>query len=116
MDDTAAYTATAAMDPFTPRTLRIAGEQTSPRGLAEAASDVTRKPFKTFRVGGISLLEGMIKAARLVVPGKGQVFPPWQGMQYMRDMFSGDGKLAPLDNDRYPEMRWTGVRQVLATR
>jgi nucleoside-diphosphate-sugar epimerase len=116
MDDTAAYTAAAAMDPSPPRMLRIAGEETSPRGLAAAASDVTGKPHKTFRVGGIGLLEGMIKAARLVMPAKGEVFPPWQGMQYMRDMFSGDGKLAPLDNGRYPEVRWTGVRQVLATR
>ena len=116
MDDVAAYTAATAMDPDTPRWLRIAGEVTSPRGLAAAAGEVTGKSFKTLRVGGIGLLEGMIKAARLVVPGKGQVFPPWQGMQYMRDMFSGDGKLAPLDNGRYPKVQWTGVRQVLATR
>jgi hypothetical protein len=77
---------------------------------------VSGKPFKTLLIGGIGLLEGMIKAARLVMPGKEQVFPRWQGMQYMRDMYSGDGKLAPLDNDRYPGIAWTGVRQVLATR
>ena len=58
----------------------------------------------------------MIKVARLVAPGKGQVFPPWQGMQYMRDMYSGDGKPTPLDNDRYPGIVWTSVRQVLALR
>ncbi|WP_375410812.1 hypothetical protein [uncultured Methylobacterium sp.] len=51
-----------------------------------------------------------------MAPGKGQVFPPWQGMQYMRDMFSGDGKLAPLDNGRYPDLRWTSIRAVLAAR
>ncbi|MDO9426826.1 MAG: NmrA family NAD(P)-binding protein [Methylobacterium sp.] len=116
MDDVAAYTAAAAMDPTTPRWLRIAGEVTSPRSLAAAASDVVGKPFRTFRVGGIGVLEAMIKLARLVAPGKGEVFPPWQGMQYMRDMYSGDGKLGPLDNDRYPGMPWTGVREVLATR
>ncbi|WP_375410813.1 NmrA family NAD(P)-binding protein [uncultured Methylobacterium sp.] len=38
MDDVAAFTAAAALDPATPRVLRIAGEQTSPRGLAAAAS------------------------------------------------------------------------------
>ncbi|WP_026597119.1 NmrA family NAD(P)-binding protein [Methylobacterium sp. 77] len=116
MDDTAAYTAAVAMDPTTPRILRIAGETTSPRGLAASAGDVAGRPFKTFRVGGIGLLEGMIKLTRLVAPGKGDVFPPWQGMQYMRDMYSGDGKLTPLDNDRYPGMRWTKVREVLAAR
>jgi hypothetical protein len=35
-------------------------------------------------------------------------------MQYLRDMFSGRAKLAPLDNARYPELRWTSVREVLA--
>jgi nucleoside-diphosphate-sugar epimerase len=116
MDDVAAYTAAAAMDPASPRWLRIVGEETSPLGLAAAASEVTGKPFRTLRMGGIGLLEGMIKVARLVAPGKGQVFPPWQGMQYMRDMYSGDGKLVTLNNNRYPQLQWTTVRQVLAAR
>ena len=116
MDDVAAYTAAVAMDPASPRWLRIVGEETSPWGLAAAASEVTGKPFRTLRMGGIGLLEGMIKVARLVAPGKGQVFPPWQGMQYMRDMYSGDGKLVTLNNDRYPQLQWTTVRQVLAAR
>ena len=34
----------------------------------------------------------------------------------MRDMFSGRGKLAPLDNARYPDIRWTSVREVIASR
>ena len=46
MDDAAAYTAAAAMDADTPRVLRIAGEVTSPNGLAAAASEVTGKRFK----------------------------------------------------------------------
>jgi hypothetical protein len=29
-------------------------------------------------------------------------------------MFSGCAKLEPLDNDRYPEIRWTTVKQFLA--
>ena len=37
-------------------------------------------------------------------------------MQYTRDMFSGRGKLHPLDNDRYPDLRWTSVRELLASR
>jgi nucleoside-diphosphate-sugar epimerase len=116
IDDVAAYTAAAAMDPASPRWLRIVGEETSPLGLAAAASEVTGKPFRTLRMGGIGLLEGMIKVARLVAPGKEQVFPPWQGMQYMRDMYSGDGKLVTLNNNRYPQLQWTTVRQVLAAR
>jgi hypothetical protein len=31
-------------------------------------------------------------------------------------MFSGLAKLEPLDNARYPGMRWTSARNVLAAR
>lgn len=116
MDDVAAFTAAAALDGDAPRILRIAGEVTSARGLAEAASAVTGRPFKILRVGGLGALDGMIAAARILAPGRGQVFPVWQGMQYLRDMFGGHGKLDPLDNGRYPGLRWTGVRAVLARR
>ena len=34
-------------------------------------------------------------------------------MQYMRNMFDGRAKLEPLDNDRYPSIRWTTARDVL---
>lgn len=50
------------------------------------------------------------------MPTSDEVFPPWQGMQYLHNMFSGLPKLAPLDNTRYPEIRWTPVREVLKSR
>ena len=56
----------------------------------------------------------MIRIAKRVAPQPGEPFPPWQGMQYLRDMFSGRGKLDPLDNGRYPDLRWTSVREYLA--
>jgi len=34
-------------------------------------------------------------------------------MQYMRNMFDGRAKLEPLDNGRYPGIRWTSARDVL---
>jgi hypothetical protein len=37
-------------------------------------------------------------------------------MQYMRNMFDGRAKLEPLDNGRYPGMRWTTARDVLSAR
>ncbi|CAN5841039.1 hypothetical protein BH24BAC1_BH24BAC1_08900 [soil metagenome] len=55
----------------------------------------------------------MTKLTRTFFPQKEEVFPPWQGMQYLRNMFSGAPKLQPLDNDRYPEMKWTSVQDVL---
>jgi nucleoside-diphosphate-sugar epimerase len=41
MDDTAEFTAAAALDSSTPRFLRIAGDQLSARGLVEVVSEVT---------------------------------------------------------------------------
>ena len=114
--DTAAFTARAALDPSTPRFLRIAGDLLDARGLARAASEATGKRFRTLRAGGLGRLELMIRVARKVAPGHDETFPPWQGMQYLRDMFSGRAKLAHLDDDRYPELRWTPVREVLAMR
>lgn len=116
VDDTAEYTASAALDATTPRFLRIAGEQLAARGLADAASEATGASFHLLRAGSLSRLETLIRITRAVVPARDQVFPPWQGMQYLRDMFSGAGKLAPLDTDRYPDIRWTPVRDVLASR
>jgi hypothetical protein len=49
-----------------------------------------------------------------VTPASDAVFPAWQGMQYLRDMASGRGRLLPLDNDRYGQMPWIGARTTLA--
>jgi nucleoside-diphosphate-sugar epimerase len=116
IDDTATFTASAALDPTTPRFLRIAGDQISARELTAAVSEVTGKKFRLFRAGGLGTLDTLIKIARTVVPGENQLYPPWQGMQYMRNMLDGRAKLEPLDNDRYPGMRWTTARDVLSAR
>lgn len=114
IDDAAEFTAAAALDPSTPRFLRIAGDQKSARELAEAAAEVAKEKFKLFRAGGLKRYELLIKFTRAVFPQKGAVYPPWQGMQYMHNMFSGLSKLESLDNGRYPEIQWTTVKDVLA--
>jgi nucleoside-diphosphate-sugar epimerase len=116
MDDSAEFTAAAALDSSTPRFLRIAGDQISARGLMDVASEVTKHKFKLFRPGGLRRYEILIKLTQLVFPQKGALYPAWQGMQYMHNMFSGRAKLEPLDNERAPGMRWTTVRDVLAAR
>ena len=116
MDDSARFTAAAALDPSTPRFLRIAGDQISPRGLADVASQVTHEKFKLLRPGGLRRYEMLIKLARLLSPQPEATYPPWQGMQYMHNMFSGLAKLTPLDNGRYPGLQWTTVREVLEAR
>jgi nucleoside-diphosphate-sugar epimerase len=115
-DDVAAFTARAALDDETPRILRIAGETLSVREIAAVMTAVTGQTYRPLRAGTIGSLGLMIGIARLVAPQRGVVFPAWQGMQYMRDMFSGQGKLTPLDNDRYPDIEWTSVRTMLARR
>ncbi|HEY9165504.1 MAG TPA: hypothetical protein VIS48_05030 [Candidatus Kryptonia bacterium] len=75
---------------------------------------MTAKKFRLFRAGGLGMLGTLIKVARTVTPAEKELFPAWQGMQYMRNMFDGRAKLEPLDNDRYPNMRWTTVRDVLS--
>ncbi|MEJ8803187.1 NmrA family NAD(P)-binding protein [Pontibacter sp. H249] len=116
IQNTADYTAAAALDPNTPRYLRIAGDVLSTRGLQKAASKATGEEFGLFRVGGLGLLNTIIKITKALTPTSKEVFPAWQGMQYMRDMFTGLPKLEPLDNDRYPEIKWTTVAEVLAKR
>ena len=114
MDDTAAFTANAALDPSTPRILRIAGDQVSARELTTVMSEVTGKKFRLFLAGGLGMLGALIKVARTVAPGEKEAYPAWQGMQYMRNMFEGLAKLEPLDNDRYPNMHWTTLHDVLS--
>ena len=113
-DDVAAYTAAAALDDAAPRILRIAGGSVSARGIAGIMGDVTGTRYGTLWAGSIGSLGLLIRLAKLLAPQPGAAFPPWQRMQYMRGMFSGNGKLRPLDNGRYPGLRWTSIREKLA--
>jgi hypothetical protein len=116
MDDTATFTAKATLDSSAPRFLRIAGDQLSARELAGVVSEVTGKKFFLFRAGSLGTLDMLIKVARTVAPGENKLYPVWQAMQYLRNMFEGQAKLEPLDNDHYPGIRWTTVRDVLSAR
>ena len=116
MDDAADFTAAAALDSSTPRLLRIAGDQLSAREMVAVVSEVTGENFRLFRAGGLGRLATMIKIMRVLRVKSKALYPPWQGMQYMHNMYSGLAKLEPLDNDRYPGIKWTAVRDVLSER
>jgi nucleoside-diphosphate-sugar epimerase len=113
-DDVAAYVAAAALDDTTPRILRIAGDTLSARQIAKVLSERTGEPYQTLHAGNLGVLSAMIALAKRLAPQPGEPFPAWQGMQYMRDMFTGKGKLTPLDTDRYPDLTWTSVREHLS--
>jgi nucleoside-diphosphate-sugar epimerase len=114
MDDTAAFIANAALDPSTPRFLRIAGDQLSPREIKAVVIKVTGKKFRLFRAGGLRMLSALINIARKIAPGEKKLYPAWQGMQYMRNMIDERADLNLVDNERYPDMRWTTVRDLLS--
>jgi uncharacterized protein YbjT (DUF2867 family) len=113
-DDVASYTAAAALDHTTPRILRIAGDRVSARDIAATMSSVSGERYRPLWAGTLGSLGVMIRIAKLVAPQPDAAFPPWQGMQYMRDQFSGRVALTNLDNGRYPGLAWTSVREHLA--
>ena len=113
MDDTAAFTAAAALDPAAPRFLRIASFQHSPTELAAAAEAAGKGPFNLVRLGSRADLATAIQHARAANPAnEQQLYADWQQMQYMLSMFSVQN--IPLDNQRYPDLAWTSVPELLA--
>ena len=115
-DDTAAYVAAAAMDPTTPRILRIAGDAVTARDIARAMTATSGEHYGVQWAGSLGMLGAMIRLTKLIAPQPDAAFPPWQGMQYMRDQFSGRAKLARLDNPRYPDLNWTSVTELFSAR
>ena len=113
MDDTAEFTANVALDDAAPRFLRIAGDQITPRQMVKVVSEITGKEFSLFKAGGIGLINIIIKAMKFFSPSKNDLYPIWQGMQYMRDMMEGRVKINSYDNNRYDGMTWTSVRELL---
>lgn len=112
-DDVADYAAGAALDSAAPRFSRIAGDVVSARDLAATMTRLSGVRYKLLRAGGIGRLSLVIEIARALSPKTDEPFPAWQGMQYMRDMSSGRGKLSPLDNARYGKTDWTRADAVL---
>ena len=113
-DDVARYTAGAALDDAAPRLLRIAGDVVTPPFITATMASVTGRSFGLWRAGGLGRLGLLIRVVRTLTPRSDAVFPAWQGLQYLRDLSSGLGKLQPLDNDRYGAVPWTTARDVLA--
>jgi uncharacterized protein YbjT (DUF2867 family) len=112
MDDTAAFTAAAALDPTTPRFLRIASFQPSPRALVTLAEQAGRGNFKLVRLGSRADLAAAIQHTRAANPaGEQELYANWQQMQYMLSMFSVQN--TPLDNARYPELTWANPTNFL---
>lgn len=112
-DDTAAYTAAAALDPTTPKMLHIASFQISANKLAAMATEIKKTEFKLVPMGSLDALSAYNKKERAAHPeGENELYPNWQGSQYMHSMFSV--KSVPLDNGRYPDVTFASAHDVLA--
>lgn len=109
----AEFTAEAALDDNTPRYLRIAGDRLSCNDFVKLLTELTTKKYKIFRPGGISLLNFLIRVTRFFSPSEKELYPAWQGMQYMRDMMEGRIIFQKYDNDRYSNLKWTSVKEFL---
>ena len=113
MDNTADYTAAAALDSGTPRVLRIASFQVSPKDLVSIGEEVKKQEFKLVPMGNLADFTTANKKDRAANPeGENQVFPDWQGKQYLHSMFSVHNET--LDNDRYPNVEWTGAVDIIS--
>jgi hypothetical protein len=113
MDNTADYTAAAALDASTPRILRIASFQISPNELVAVGAKVNQKEFKLVPMGSMEDFSASNKKDRAAHPeGEKEVFPAWQGKQYLHSMFSVQN--TAIDNDRYPDVHWTSAIDVIA--
>lgn len=113
MDNTSDYTAAAALDSETPRVLRIASFQVSPKDLAALGGEAKGQEFKLIPLGSLEDFAAANKKARAASPeGEKEVFPDWQGKQYLHSMFSVHHEA--LDNDRYPDVEWTSAKDVIS--
>lgn len=113
MDNTADYTAAVALDSETPRVLRIAGFQVSPKDLVKIGGEVKGQEFKLVPMRSLEDFAAANKKARAENPeGEKEVFPDWQGKQYLHSMFSVHNET--LDNDRYPDVKWTSANDIIS--
>jgi hypothetical protein len=113
MDNTAEFTARVALEANSPRYLRVAGDLISPREVREVVSDITSQRFRLFRPGGKTLLGLIIKLTKKMSPAENELYPAWQGMQYMHNMIDERSMMDTLDNNRFSDIRWTSARELL---
>lgn len=114
VNDTAAFTAVAALDDSTPRHLHIASFQVSPQDLADLSTKLYGDTFKLTEEGNLNQFLAFINTQRQAHPeGEHELYPQWQQMQYLYSMFSAHHP--HLDNIRYPDLSWTSASDALPT-
>jgi uncharacterized protein YbjT (DUF2867 family) len=106
MNDTAAFTAMAAMDVTAPRFLRIASFQLSANDIAAATG------YELKDMGTLASLDAYNKRERAAHPeGENELYAKWQQSMYMHSMFSAHSEL--LNNSRYLGIVWSAREEYL---
>lgn len=106
--DTAGYTAAVAADPAdAPRRFQVAGDVLNFHGLVAAYREASGRALKVRRRGSLDDLDREIEQRRAKDPGNLYAYLP---LMYWRAMLNGKGKLGTLQNDRYPSIKPTTVR------
>lgn len=114
-DDTAAVTAAAALDDSAPRFIRVVGDSVTSAQLAAIMTRASGRRYRTVFAGTVGALARIVPLVKVLAPDKPDpVSPAWQGMQYSLDMFSGEAKVDPVDNGRYPDIAFTTIEQRFA--
>ncbi len=112
MDDTAAFTAKAALDSTAPRFLRIASFSVSPVDLVVLNEKYKGKRFQLVDGGTMEGFSAYNKIQRANNPaGEEELYPKWQQAQYLYSMFLVHHE--QLDNARYPELIWSNVEDAI---
>jgi hypothetical protein len=98
---------------FAPIPKKLAPPVTRPWGRTpvHAVVDGVSWDTRVKTLGWSSDLDAAIKTRYAAEPAN---VPTWLPPMYWRAMLNGTGKLGPLTNDRYPDIRPTGVREYVA--
>ncbi len=113
VENTADFTAAAAMDSSAPKKLHIAGIRINSNDMKKVVEELTGKPFELKNLGNRKQFTEMVRKMRASNPeGETDLYPQWQGMQYLLSMFTIPSQ--QLDNDRYPGIHWTDAKAFLA--
>lgn len=110
--DTALYTAAAAVDDRTlPRALAVAGDALDFHELVASYEEASGKKLHVVTQGTLADLDARISE---LASGGQQNFMQFLPLMYYRSMLNGEGRLDPLYNNLFPEIRPTSVREYVA--
>lgn len=102
VDDTARFTARAALDSALPSgKFAVAGDQLSFGGMTDTIERLTGRPYERRSLGTVEELRTRLEQAR----ESNQDPRTWVQLAYLVLMLTGQAALSDLQNERYPDLR-----------